>query len=107
MKSFAPETCHFDLMAHAPRRLAFEEARDFVAWRGELDAKLRELVGHLPERVTPNVRVEFETIRRIYAVAGAPEACRLVVGDGGHRFYADDAWPVFQQLTHPRPAPQR
>jgi dienelactone hydrolase len=36
----------------------------------------------------------FEQLRRIYAAAGAEEACHLVVGEGGHRFYARDAWPV-------------
>ncbi len=41
----------------------------------------------------------FETIRQIYAAAGAPDACRLVVGEGGHRFYADDAWPVFHHIS--------
>jgi len=39
------------------------------------------------------VRTAFEQLRRIYAAAGAEDACRLVVGAGGHRFYAADAWP--------------
>lgn len=37
---------------------------------------------------------EFERLKTIYEEAGAGEKCHLVVGDGGHRFYADDAWPV-------------
>lgn len=45
------------------------------------------------------VEENFETIRRIYEKAGAPEQCRLVVGDGGHQFYPDDAWPVFHALS--------
>jgi dienelactone hydrolase len=40
------------------------------------------------------VLVAFEQLRRIYAAAGAEEACHLVIGEGGHRFYAADAWPV-------------
>jgi dienelactone hydrolase len=40
------------------------------------------------------VRPAFEQLRRIYAAAGAGDACRLVIGEGGHRFYAADAWPV-------------
>ena len=40
------------------------------------------------------VRSAFEQLRRIYAAAGAEDACHLVVGEGGHRFYAADAWPV-------------
>ena len=38
-------------------------------------------------------RREFARLRRIYAAAGAPDKCRLVVGPEGHRFYADLAWP--------------
>jgi dienelactone hydrolase len=45
------------------------------------------------------VREAYATIEGIYAAAGAPENCRLVVGDGGHRFYPDDAWPVFHELS--------
>ena len=30
----------------------------------------------------------------IYAAAGAEDRCHLVVGNGGHRFYAAEAWPV-------------
>ena len=36
----------------------------------------------------------FADLQRIYAACGAEDRCHLVVGDGGHRFYADDAWPV-------------
>jgi dienelactone hydrolase len=45
------------------------------------------------------VEETFETIRRIYRAAGAPDPCRLVIGEGGHRFYADLAWPVFRELS--------
>ena len=37
-------------------------------------------------------RRAFRNLQRIYAAAGAPENCRLVVGPSGHRFYADLAW---------------
>jgi hypothetical protein len=40
------------------------------------------------------VRRAFRHLRRIYRAAGAPDRCHLVVGHEGHRFYADDAWPV-------------
>ena len=39
-------------------------------------------------------RRAFKDLRRIYAAHGAADRCHLVEGDGGHRFYADDAWPV-------------
>lgn len=39
-------------------------------------------------------REAFESLQRIYAACGAEDRCHLVEGAGGHRFYADDAWPV-------------
>lgn len=44
------------------------------------------------------VREAFATIQDFYTAAGAPGSCRLVIGDGGHRFYAGDAWPVLESL---------
>ena len=40
----------------------------------------------------------FRDLRRIYRACGAEAQCRLVVGEGGHRFYAADAWPVLAKL---------
>ena len=34
-----------------------------------------------------------------YALAGAEALCRHVIGAEGHRFYAADAWPVFDEIT--------
>ena len=34
----------------------------------------------------------FDAIGEIYAAAGAADACRLVIGDGGHRFYEEAGW---------------
>ncbi|MCC7406900.1 MAG: GNAT family N-acetyltransferase [Phycisphaeraceae bacterium] len=45
----------------------------------------------------------FKKVKAIYRAAGAAKNCRLVIGDGGHRFYADDAWPVMMGLLD-RPA---
>jgi dienelactone hydrolase len=44
------------------------------------------------------VREAFAQLQRIYASAGAGDACRLLIGAGGHRFYAADAWPVMLDL---------
>ncbi len=38
------------------------------------------------------VRKAFAQLQKIYAAAGAPENCRLVVGPEGHRFYAEQGW---------------
>ena len=44
------------------------------------------------------VNETFDTVQRIYKKAGAENNCRLIVGDGGHRFYADPAWDVFRSF---------
>jgi dienelactone hydrolase len=36
----------------------------------------------------------FEDLKIIYTAADAADRCHLVVGHGGHRFYAQEAWPV-------------
>jgi len=40
----------------------------------------------------------FAEVQGIYRAAGAEDNCRLVIGREGHRFYAADAWPVFEEL---------
>ena len=42
------------------------------------------------------VRKAYEEIERQYKACGAPENCKLVMGPGGHRFYADLSWPVMK-----------
>lgn len=42
----------------------------------------------------------YEVIKKMYEAAGVPNNCALVTGDGGHRFYADDAWPVAKELLN-------
>lgn len=34
---------------------------------------------------------EFAKLKEIYNVAGSENNCRLVIGNGGYRFYAEDA----------------
>jgi hypothetical protein len=41
---------------------------------------------------------EFQRTMLIYKAAGVPERCRMVIGNGGHRFYKADAWPVMEQF---------
>jgi cephalosporin-C deacetylase-like acetyl esterase len=45
------------------------------------------------------VEENFENIRQIYAVAGAERKCRLVIGEAGHQFYPQEAWPVFREIS--------
>ena len=42
-------------------------------------------------------RRAFQNLLAIYEAGGARDHCHLVVGAGGHRFYADDAWPVMME----------
>ena len=39
------------------------------------------------------VRKAFNHLKRIYKAAGAPNNCRLVIGEGDHRYYANESWP--------------
>lgn len=42
----------------------------------------------------------FEKGKIAYEKQGVGERCTLVKGDGGHRFYADDAWPFVHQYLN-------
>jgi len=42
----------------------------------------------------PATRRAFRELRKVYSAHGAADRCHLVVGSGGHRIYADGAWPV-------------
>lgn len=44
------------------------------------------------------VQEEFAIMQKLYRALGAEGNCALVVGEEGHRFYADAAWPVMQGL---------
>ena len=40
----------------------------------------------------------FEKGKAAYKTMGLEDKCVMVEGDGGHRFYADDAWPFVHKL---------
>ena len=42
----------------------------------------------------------FEKGKNAYESVGLGERCTLVKGNGGHRFYADDAWPVVHEYLN-------
>ena len=44
------------------------------------------------------VRRAYRGLRAIYRAADAERHCALVVGDGGHRFYADGAWAALRRM---------
>ena len=43
-------------------------------------------------------KAEFGRTQKIYEAAGFPDRCRMVIGNGGHRFYKADAWPVMDEF---------
>ena len=48
----------------------------------------------------PGVNESFEIIKSMYEASGVPENCALVTGNGGHRFYADPAWPIVHKMMN-------
>ncbi len=88
--AFAPESCHRRLLADPPRKLRFRPDADFAAWRAEMDAKLRELIGWLPERAPLDIRIEdqtqtdaFDETRFVFAAEpGADVPCHLLIPRG-------------------------
>ena len=52
------------------------------------------------DRLFPLVGVEaaFARAREIYARLAAEDRCRLIAREGGHRFYANEAWSAFDQV---------
>ncbi len=43
-------------------------------------------------------KAEFERVKKIYSAAGVPERCIMAVGDGGHRFYANEAFAALAKI---------
>ncbi len=43
-------------------------------------------------------QAEFARAAEVYSNLGASDLCRHVMCEGGHRFYADEAWPVMRAL---------
>jgi len=81
-------TCNF-----VPGMLAVAEMSDLL---GLFAPRPVVVVAGKDDEIFPiaATRRAFGDLQRIYDASGAKDRCHLVVGDGGHRFYADDAWPV-------------
>ncbi len=45
----------------------------------------------------PSVRAAFRQAKAIYNAAGAGQYLHLVIGEGGHRFYADQGWRMMKR----------
>lgn len=46
----------------------------------------------------PGVEKSYELISGVYRHLGKEQDCALVRGEGGHRFYPDEAWPVIHAM---------
>lgn len=77
--------CHFDMGDVA----ALIAPRPLVAVNGATDTDFP----------VDSAREQVGIAARVYAALDAPGMLRHVVGAQGHRFYAAQAWPVFDELT--------
>ena len=107
--SFAMPSCSFCTFAdsimsiyhcgdnYIPNILQFAEAADVM---GLFAPKPLVVVTGRDDEIfpLPGVRKAFRDLQKIYDAAGAKNNCRLVIGEGGHRFYADDAWPKLLKM---------
>ncbi|MHB9024086.1 MAG: alpha/beta hydrolase family protein [Armatimonadota bacterium] len=83
---------------YLPGALRYLEMEDFA---GLIAPRPLVVVAGREDPIFPLAGVEeaFTTIQAIYAAAGAPDNCRLVIGEGGHRFYPEEGWPAFRALA--------
>ncbi len=44
------------------------------------------------------VKKSFDIIKSAYASIGKEDTCHLVIGEGGHQFYPDEAWPIMHSM---------
>lgn len=44
----------------------------------------------------PGVKESLETAKNVFRASGNEENCNLIIGNGGHQFYPDDAWPILR-----------
>jgi hypothetical protein len=76
-----------------PGLLEYAESSDVL---GLFAPKPLVVVSGIEDGIFPikEARQEFAKLKKIYAAMGAEDKCHHVEGEGGHRFYADQAWPV-------------
>jgi len=82
---------------YVPGLLPVAEAADVLGLFAPLPVVV---VAGREDRIFPiaGVRQAFGGLRRIYRAGGAESRCRLVVGPGGHAFYAQPAWATLKRL---------
>ncbi|MGW0231542.1 alpha/beta hydrolase family protein [Actinopolymorpha singaporensis] len=85
---------------YVPGLLRWAEAADVL---GLFAPKPVVVVAGRDDPIFPlaGVRRAFDDLRTIYAASGADRRCRLVIGDGGHRFYEEQAWQALLEVLDP------
>jgi pimeloyl-ACP methyl ester carboxylesterase len=78
---------------YIPRLLKYAEMSDIM---GLFAPRPVVIVAGKEDTIFPiaGVRKAYRDLKRIYRACDAESRCHLVIGDGGHRFYAEKAWPV-------------
>ena len=101
-------SCFFCTYAHSLMRI-YHCADNYIPGILKV-AEMPDLAGLIPPRkllivagredsIFPFAGVQqgVETARDIFRAAGRPENLELVVGEGGHRFYAEQSWPIIRR----------
>jgi len=88
---------HHCICNYVPNLLLYAEMADVM---GLFAPRPVVIVAGKDDPIFPldGVKKAFADLKKIYAAAGAENNCRLVIGDGAHRFYANDGWPVMQEF---------
>lgn len=78
---------------YIPGLLKYAEMSDVA---GLIAPKPLVLVAGVEDPIFPigGTRRAFKELKKIYAASGFKDRCHLVEGAEGHRFYANEAWPV-------------
>jgi len=58
------------------------------------------LMAGIEDKIFPihGVKATFAICEKMYAAAGAPDKCTLLVGDAGHQYYPALAWPWMKEV---------
>lgn len=82
---------------YVPGILNWAEAADVM---GLFAPRPLTVVAGRTDEIFPLAGVEkaFRSLKRIYRAAGAADQCRLVIGEGGHRFYEQLGWDAMDAL---------
>ena len=84
------------------KRISFSKILSIVLILAMAYPKLYIQVSGIEDDIFPieGAKAVFSKGKSVYDENGASERCVLVKGNGGHRFYADVAWPYVHKLMN-------